>query len=270
MYSLFAMSYEELKEVEIAKISLNPHQPRSQFSHEDLQELADSIKQVGLLHPPLVRATKNNTHYELISGERRLRACKLAGFTSIPVVIVPYNYEHSAQAALIENIQRSDLNPLEIAIALKKLIEQYGWTQEKLSEHIGKKRSTVANYLRLLTLQQEIQEAIRQESISMGHAKAILSMKTPEEQLRLCKKVLQDNLTVRETENVGHKALTPRKKALSAKDVHLAFLEEKIQAKIGTKVTIQGKNSKGKISMDYYSFDDLDRILSALAIDLSL
>jgi len=262
------MPKEELKEVPIEKIALNPHQPRNDFIDAEIEELAESIKKVGLLHPPLVRS--NGSHYELISGERRLRAYKLAGFTTIPVVVVPEQYQYSAQAALIENIQRSDLNPIEISQALKKLIEQYSWSQEKLADQIGKKRSTVANYLRLLSLDPTIQNGVRQGAITMGHAKAILAMKTNTEQLSLYKRVVEKELTVRETELAALKETKPKKQKISVKEVHLHQLEEKIQEKLGTKVTIKGKNSRGKICIDYYNYDDLDRILAFLAIDLSL
>lgn len=260
---------DELKHVSLAHICVNPYQPRREFKLEDLEELAQSIRTVGILHPPLVRPLPNSHLYELISGERRFRAAQLAALTTIPVYIRKTSYSISAQAALIENIQRVDLNPLEIAKALKRLIVEFGLTQEQLANQIGKKRSTLANYLRLLTLPLMIQESIAKGFITMGHAKAILALDQEERQILLHELILRDNLNVREAEQtaqrIGEKA---KKQQLSyvSRDFYLEQLADKIREKLGTQVSIQAKGKKGRISIDYYSLDDLDRLLSLLGV----
>jgi ParB family transcriptional regulator, chromosome partitioning protein len=255
---------DELKHVSLLQIRVNPYQPRREFKPEDLEELAQSILSVGLLHPPLVRPLPNSDLYELISGERRFRASQLAGLTTIPVYVRATNYSVSAQAALIENIQRVDLNPLEIARALKRLMVEFGLTQDLLAQQLGKKRSTLANYLRLLSLPPVIQESIARDFITMGHAKAILALDQEEKQMLLHEIILRDNLNVREAEQaaqrIGEKA---KKQQLSyvPRDFYLEQLADKIREKLGTQVSIQAKGKKGRICIDYYSLDDLDRLL---------
>lgn len=250
--------------INLCDIHLNPHQPRKIFEPQDLEELAQSILAVGLIHPPLVRPTKNGD-YELISGERRYQASKLAGLKQIPVYIKASTEFDSAQMALIENIQRVDLNPLEIAKALRQLIEEQHFNQEELAARIGKKRSTVTNYLRLLSLPNNIQQSILTNQITMGHAKAILALEGSEKQNLLHEIILRDDLNVREAEaaalRISQKA---KKKALvyRDRDFFLEQLAEKIQHKLGTKVNIQGKGKRGRISIDYYNLNDLDRLLN--------
>lgn len=262
---------EELLEIDLTKIIVNPYQPRRHFEQEELEGLAQSILSVGLLHPPLVRPLPDQGLYELISGERRYRAALLAGLKTIPVVIRTTNQSLSAEAALIENIQRVDLNPMEVAKALKQLIEDFQLSQERLAQRIGKKRSTVANYLRLLSLPKEIQISISKDLISMGHAKAILALPETNKQQLLHELILRDGLTVRETEEaaqrIGNKA---KKQALSyvPRDFYLEQLAEKIQHQLGTKVIIQGKGKKGKIMIDYYSLDDLERLINLFGVEI--
>jgi ParB family transcriptional regulator, chromosome partitioning protein len=260
---------ESLLEVSLSKIQVNAFQPRKKFVKEELEELAQSILAVGILHPPLVRAIDSET-FELISGERRFRAAQLAGLDKIPVIVRRSNQVISAQAALIENIQRVDLNPLEIAKALKLLIEEFGFNQEALASRLGKKRSTIANYLRLLTLPKNIQNHLIDGSISMGHAKAILSLDDSEKQTLLCELVISDMLNVRETEEGARRILEKAKKKQLVyvnRDIYLEHLAEKIQQKLGTKVYIQGKDKKGRILIDYYNLDDLDRLLQIFGIN---
>lgn len=260
---------DELKHISLDLIVVNPYQPRDEFNEEELHALAQSIKTVGILHPPLVRPLPDSDHYELISGERRFRAARLASLKTIPVYIRTAEQAISAQAALIENIQRVDLNPLEIAKALKKLMEEFEFSQDRLAIQVGKKRSTVSNYLRLLTLPQQIQESISKGWITMGHAKAILSLEQEEKQVLLHELILRDDLTVRGAEKgaarIGEKA---KKQQLTylPRDFHLEQLQEKIGEKFGTKVNIQGKGKKGRIMIDYYNFDDLDRLLLLFGI----
>lgn len=264
------MEAEELCLVAISKISMNPFQPRRHFADLELEELAASIKAVGLIHPPTVRRLGDLDSYELVSGERRFRACELAGLSEIPVVVRKSSDSISAQAALIENIQRVDLNPIEIAKALVSLTKQFGYAQDELASRIGKKRSTVANYIRLLTLPKNIQESVSKGLITMGHAKAILALEGFEKQNLLHEIVLRDDLNVREAEEAALRIADKAKKktlVYSTRDFYLEQLAEKIQQKLGTKVNIQGKGKRGRISIDYYSLDDLDRLLGLWGID---
>lgn len=258
------------KEVDIECIFVNRYQPRRQFGREELEELAESIKAVGLIHPPVVRPSPEDPNqYELISGERRLRASQLAGFKKIPVVIRQSSHTHSAQVALIENLQRVDLNSIDIALALQKLILEFQFKQEELANCIGKKRSTVANYLRLLTLPETIQQSVSKDFISMGHAKVILSLGEEKKQNLLHELILRDELTVRAAEKVALKISKKVKKQNPVyvnRDLHLEKLEEEIQHKLGTKVSIQNDGKKGCIRIEYTTYDDLDRLLGLLGI----
>jgi ParB family transcriptional regulator, chromosome partitioning protein len=258
---------EELREINVSEISINPSQPRRHFARVDLEELAASIVAVGIIHPPVVQPSVNGDGFELISGERRFRAAQLAGFTRITVMIRPRDYCMSAQAALIENIQRVDLNPIEIAKALRNLAKEFKLNQEDLALRMGKKRSTVANYLRLLTLPIEIQDSVGSGEISMGHAKAILALESLPEQIGLHQKILRDNLTVRQTEAAVNYGFKKEPKPAVERDCHLEFLGNLIQQKLGTKVIIQGDSQTGRIQIDYYGLNDLDRIMSILQID---
>lgn len=263
----------EALEVDISKISVNPFQPRKQFSDQELQELSESIRAVGLIHPPVVRKCPGEDRYELIAGERRLRACQRLGWDQILVVVRASTVCQSAQAALIENVQRIDLNPLEIAESLKSLLSEFGFSQEQLAERVGKKRSTVANYLRLLSLPESIQQSLRNSAISMGHAKVLLSVNSSEKQQLLHELVLRDGLTVRELEKRVKKATPTRKRNAPQhppRDVYLEQLEEVVTQTLGTKVSIQSaakEKQKGSIAIDYYSLDDLERILALLGVD---
>lgn len=260
---------DELKHIPLSCILINPYQPRREFKPEELEELAQSIRTVGILHPPLVRPLPNSDLYELISGERRLRAAQLVGLSVIPVYIRKTKYSISAQAALIENIQRVDLNPLEIANALKRVMNEFGLTQDDLAQQIGKKRPTIANYLRLLTLPQSIQESVAKCFITMGHAKAILALDQEDKQALLHEIILRDGLSVREAEQaaarIGEKA-KKQKLTYVTRDFYLEQLADKIRGRLGTKVSIQSKGKRGRISIDYYCFDDLDRLLALLGI----
>lgn len=260
---------DEMIEVEVEKIFVNPFQPRRDFSQTELEELAESILSVGLIHPPVVRRREDGSTYELISGERRFRAVQLARMQKIPVVVRHSTNSHSAQAALIENIQRVDLNPIEISKALRNLVEKFGFGQEELAKKVGKKRSTIANYLRLLSLPQMIQESVSKGVITMGHAKAILSLEGFEKQCLLHEIIVRDNLTVREAEEKALKLAEKVKRqnlTYVDRNFYLEQLAEKIQEKLGTKTMIQGKGRKGRIMIDYYSLDDLDRLLELLGV----
>lgn len=250
--------------VDLEEIRLNPNQPRKIFESNELLELANSITSVGLIHPPLVRPIDSGC-FELISGERRLQACRLAGLKHIPVHVKNSSVSHSAQMALIENIQRVDLNPMEIANALHQLIQDFHFNQEELALRIGKKRSTTANYLRLLTLPINIQQSVLSNCVSMGHAKAILSLEGLDKQNLLHELILRDSLSVREAEKAALRISQKAKMKVlmySEPNFFLEELAEKIQLKLGTKVFIQEKGKRGgRISIDYYNLDDLDRLL---------
>lgn len=256
---------EEVKEVFVDQIVVNPFQPRRHFAQEELEELALSIQAVGLIHPPVVRPREDGVTFELVSGERRFRAVQLAGMKRISVLVRSSSHTVSAQAALIENIQRVDLNPIEIAKALRSLIEQFDFQQDELAARIGKKRSTVSNYLRLLGLPKKIQDSVSSGQMTMGHAKAILSLEGFEKQSLLYELILRDELTVRQAEEAALRiAEKAKKKSLvyETRDFYLEQIAEKMQQKLGTKVTIQGRGKKGRISIDYYNFDDLDRLIA--------
>lgn len=262
-------SYEEFLEVPLEAIYTNPYQPRKQFETSELNDLASSIRSVGLIHPPVVRRLPDGK-YELLAGERRFRAAGIAGLTAIPVIVRSVDDVHSAQAALIENIQRVDLNPLEISKALNRMMVEFDWSQEELSHKVGKKRSTVANYLRLLTLPKNIQDALSKGLISMGHAKAILSTEGPEKQTLILTQILQDDLNVRQAEEAAKRIEEKDRKnelVYVERDIYLEHLADKIQQRLGTKVTLVGKGKGGRITIDYYNLDDLDRILNLLEVN---
>jgi ParB family chromosome partitioning protein len=259
---------ETIEEVNLTMIDVNPYQPRKEFSEEELMELAASIREIGLIQPPVVRPLEGG-RYELIAGERRFRASKLLGLESIKVIVRRVSAPASAQAALIENVQRVDLNPLEVAYALKRLQETLCCGQDGIAKKVGKKRSTVANYLRLLSLPIEIQKGVSKGAISMGHAKVILSMPQEGKQIELMDRIVKYNLTVREAEKEIEKfGATPKKKKGVRQDVHLMALEEKFREKLGTKVTIEGNEKGGKVVVHYYSLDDLDHLIRLLKVQL--
>lgn len=261
---------QEIIELKLDQIYVNPYQPRKHFSRDELEELAQSIHTVGLIQPPTVRPKEGEEEkYELISGERRFRAAEIAGLDRITVIVTHNNRDYSAEASLVENIQRVDLNPLEISRALRRMIIEFGYQQDELADRVGKKRSTVANYLRLLSLPRQIQESLSLRKISMGHAKAILSVEGFERQLNIHDQIIEDELSVREAEQLaqrGDKIPNRRLEKVSTRDCYLESLQEKIQQRLGTKVLVQGRGKKGKISIDYYSLDDLDRILELLGV----
>lgn len=263
---------DDVLTLEIEQILANRYQPRQAWEEEELDSLAASIRSVGLIHPPIVRPIGDG-RYELIAGERRLRACRRLGHKHIPVHVRHSSHSASAEAALVENLQRVDLNPIEVARALRRLVTEFGLKQEQLAERVGKKRSTVANYLRVLTLPHSIQEALEARSLSMGHAKAILALAEPEAQHQLFNKILQEEMTVREAELWASKESAPPKpenKRPKLPSPDLFFyqdLEERLQSHLGTKVKINPKGKGGTILIDYYSLDDLDRALEAMGVD---
>ena len=254
---------EQVQIVKLTKVEPSREQPRKQFDADALQELAESIKQYGLLQPILVQKKKD--YYEIIAGERRWRAAKLAGLKEVPVVIKDYSPQEIMEVALIENIQREDLNPVEEAKAYQNLIKEYNLKQEEVAERVSKSRSAITNSLRLLKLSDDVLTLLMEEEISSGHARALLGLEDSEKQLEIAEKIAKDHLSVREVEklvkNINQPAKKTKKKELS-NDFLYHDMEEKVKLKTGTKVRINRKSeNKGKIEIEYYSQDDLEKIL---------
>jgi len=250
-------------EIDLKSIEVNPFQPRTQFNEESLRELASSIKELGVIQPITVRKVGFNK-YQLVSGERRLRASKLIGLQAIPAYIRIANDQESLEMALVENIQRQDLDPIEIALSYQRLINDINLTQEQMSERVGKKRSTIANYLRLLKLDPIIQTGMRDGFISMGHGRALINIEDQGTQLDIYEKVLSKSLSVRETEQLvrGFKAtktITSPSKEELPKFVKKGLKE--ISEYFGHKITVKmAKNGSGKISIPFHSEEDFNRI----------
>ena len=263
----FSANQKDIVHVPVRNIKSNPNQPRKEFKDETLLELAESIKQQGIIQPILVE--KDRDQYTVIAGERRFRASKLAGLTEVPVIIRSFSEEEKLEIALIENIQREDLNPIEEAMAYKQLINKNNISQDGLSKKIGKNRSTIANMLRLLNLPEDMQGSIASGEISPGHARAILSVVNPADQRILFNRILSENLSVREAErqatgfNKGIRTTEKQKKTSSAGGIPVPEIQEYEQQfldALGTKVHIKGNLKKGKIEITYYSKEDLERI----------
>jgi len=259
-----------ISEIEINLIEVNPFQPRSDFDDTSLQELATSIKELGIIQPVTVRKL-DKAKFQLISGERRFRASKIAGLKTIPAYIRTANDQLMLEMALVENIQRDQLNPVEIALSFQRLIDECKLTQEKMSERVGKKRSTITNYLRLLKLPDIILAAVRDERISMGHARALINVKNKDTQINIFEDILRNNFTVRETEQIvkdfGDSTYTKtfRKKTKTLLSFEHQKLANDISNKIGKEVKLKvSKSGKGKIEIPFNSNEDLQLILSQL------
>ncbi len=250
--------------VKITKVEPNREQPRKNFDEDALQELADSIKQFGLLQPILVQDRKD--YYEIIAGERRWRAAKMAGLKEVPVIIRNYTEQEIVEISLIENIQREDLNPIEEAQAYKRLLTEFNLKQDEVAERVSKSRAAVTNSIRLLKLSDEVQRMVIEEMISTGHARALLAVENPEEQYTLAQKIFDEKLSVRDVEKLVknlHKPAKPKKLDDKALQVIYQDIEEKLKQKLSTKVTISSKGEgAGKIEIEFYTHEDLDRLLS--------
>lgn len=254
--------------IKIDDIVISSIQPRTDFNAEEMAELIMSIREKGIIQPIVVRP--KNDKYEIIAGERRWRAAKEVGFDTIPVTIKNVSDKEALEMSLIENIQREDLNPLEEARAYQFLMEQYKISHEEIAKALGKDRSTISNTVRLLKLPEDIQQEIRNEHLTMGHARALLGIDDPVRQKLLAKKIVKKGLSVRETESLAKKEVTGVVKGTEEKqrDPYLLKIIEQLQHLFGTKVIIFGKSKKGKIEITYYSEDDLSRILDVLDIKL--
>jgi len=251
-----------IKEIDIAKIIPNPHQPRKDFSPEKLQELADSIKQHGIIQPIIL--TKNGEQYEVVAGERRLQAAKLAGLTKIPAILREVSDQQKLELAIIENIQRHDLNSIEEAKSYLKLTQEFGLKQEEVADKVGKSRSAVANKLRLLNLPIEIQKALMKGGITEGHAKAILAIENPEKQRALYDLIIKTGLTVRQAENKTKEISVRTHKRVINIDPEIKRIEDELIAKLGTKVKLSKSGTGGRIVIDYYSKEELDNLVSKI------
>ena len=252
--------------VNINKVEPNKEQPRKNFDEDALLELSDSIKQFGVLQPLLVRKRKD--YYEIIAGERRWRAAKLAGVKEVPVIVKEYTDQEILEIGLIENIQRENLNPIEEAIAFKRLLEEFNLKQDEVAERVSKSRTAVTNSMRLLKLSDKVQQMIIDDMISTGHARALLAIDDPELQYTLANKIFDEKLSVRETEKLVKEIKNP-KKPKEKKVMENAFiyqdLEEKMKGVFGTKVSIASKGKgKGKIEIEYYSDDELEHLFDMM------
>ena len=265
---------EIVKKVEqtlnINRIEPNKNQPRKEFNEDALQELADSIKQFGVIEPLVV--VKRKGYYELIAGERRWRAARLAGLKEVPVVIKDYDDQQIVEIALIENIQREDLNPIEEAHAYERLIQEFNLTQDEVAERVSKSRTTVTNALRLLKLTEKVQQMLIDDMLSTGHVRALITIADPQLQYETAMYIFDKKLSVRETESYVKKLLNkkPKEKTSKKEDPELSFLykaiENRLKESLGTKTTIKAKTKdSGKIEIEYYSQEDLERITQLLA-----
>ena len=252
-----------VRNISIDKVKANKYQPREDFNQEALDDLACSIKEKGFIQPVLVRSKDNE--YELIAGERRFRAAKKLGYKEIPAIIKEATDLDSLEISIIENIQRENLNPIDQAKAYKRLQDEFSMTQEKVADTIGKDRATVTNILRLLNLPTKIQEYVSRGTISMGHARAILSLDKESEQMRLCTKVLKDDLSVRDTESYAKNISVKRGKTKAIdKDPNLNSIEQELREIFGTKVKILQSKKGGKIEIEFYSDADMQRVITLL------
>ena len=263
--------------MKITKVEPNREQPRKNFDEDALQELADSIKQFGLLQPILVQDRKD--YYEIIAGERRWRAAKLAGLKEVPVIIRNYTEQEIVEISLIENIQREDLNPIEEAQAYKRLLTEFHLKQDEIAERVSKSRAAVTNSIRLLKLNEDVQRMVVDEMISTGHARALLAVENPEEQYNLAQRIFDEKLSVtglllsrlnkvRDVEKLVknlHKPAKPKKTDDKTMQVIYQDIEEKLKQKLGRKVTVTSRGEgSGKIEIEFYNHEDLDRLLDVL------
>lgn len=252
-------------EIDINKIKPNPNQPRKNFDQDALNDLAASIKVHGIVQP-IVLNQQPDGQYLIIAGERRWRAANICGLKTVPAVIKNYTDKQIKEISIIENLQREDLNPIEAAKAIKELMDEYGLTQETVSDRIGKSRSNVANTLRLLSLYPDVMEMVEKGKISSGHARCLVVIEDPKEQIRLAQMVVSKNLSVRDLEKAVKAYTNPTKKVVVKQEQSLELKEliNQMQKTFATKVSAIGNDNKGRIYIDYYTRDDLDRIAELL------
>lgn len=254
------------QKIKLSLIEPNREQPRKKFDEEALQELSDSIKQYGIIQPLVVK--KNADYYEIIAGERRWRAAKMAGLKEVPVIIKEYTDQEIVEISLIENIQRENLNPIEEAIAYKRLLDEFHLKQEEVAKRVAKSRTTVTNSLRLLKLDEKVQQMVIEEKLTSGHVRALLAIENKNAQYNIAKKVYDEKLNVRDTEKLVKLVLSPKASKVKKKLTHEEIyhdMEERMKEIFGSKVSIQRKSEhKGKIEIEYYSDEELERILDVM------
>ena len=248
------------KTLKVSQIKANPDQARKAFKEEDLKSLAQSIEDHGILQPLLVRKVKD--HYQIIAGERRFRAAKLAGFKEVPVLIKDLSEEDAATVSLIENIQREDLNPIEEALAFQEMMKTYQLTQEDLAKALSKSRSSIANTLRLLKLEEEVQDYLREGKLSFSHGRLLLKIKDPKAQVKKAREIVAQGTSILETEKSLKK--TKNKKKPARKDPYLQDIEDRLSLSLGTKVEVMNRGKVKKIQIEYYSDEDLTRLLEEI------
>ena len=253
---------EAIRNIALSKIKSNRYQPRKSFNEESLNELAESIKKHGVIQPIVVKAEGGN--FEVIVGERRLRAAKIAGFSEIPAVVKEYRDDELLEIALIENIQREDLNPIEEAMAYKMILERQNITQEELSKRVGKSRSYIANMVRLLELPEDVKEGVSRGTISVGQAKALLGIKDQSKLLEMYRRIEKEGMSVREVEHAVRKNVSRGTFQSQKKEPFIEDFENRLREKLGTKVVINYKNGRGWINIEFYSNEDLERIIEYL------
>ena len=263
---------DTISEVNIELIEANPNQPRREFDEETLQELADSIAEIGIIQPITLRKL-NNGKFQIVAGERRWRASMRAKLTSVPAYIISVDEEKLMEMALVENIQRQDLNPIEIALAYQQLIEQYGLTQEQLSEKVGKKRATVANFLRLLRLPAPVQLGLRNRVIDTGHARALLAVEDPKQQIKIYNEIAEKKLSVRAVEDYVRKMKTEPakpakgKSAVSTPSPDMTAVREMAENLFGKRVSLVCDGAgKGKMTIAFDSIDQIRQIIGGLSV----
>ena len=264
---VIAENTDTVETLRITLVEPNKNQPRHSFDNDKIEELAESIKEHGVIQPIIV--VRNDDRYKIVAGERRWRAAKKAGLKEIPAVIRNYSEFEIAQIALIENLQRENLNPIEEALGYQTLMNKFSMTQEDVSDKIGKSRSAIANAVRLLSLDEPIRQKLISGEISSGHARALLSIESPKVRLVLLESIIEKGLNVRQTEALAkqlQKAKRKKNKPVIDGQVkaQLAILEDRLSTKLGTKVTLHHDNKKGKIEIEYYGNRDLDRIISII------
>jgi ParB family chromosome partitioning protein len=258
--------------IDVNKIDVNPNQPRRNFDEDTLKELATSIKQYGVVQPILVKKTSND-RYMIVAGERRYRASRMVNLSTIPAIVRDYTDAEVKEIALLENIQRQDLNPIETAKAMRELMDVYAWTQEELADRIGKSRSNVANTLRLLNLSEGVLNLVVEGKLSSGHARALVVIEDEDIQLQLANLAVEEKITVRDIEQAVRElqkpyeepVQAPKKKKEEAKmSIEMQDLIEKMQRRFATKVSVKGNDKKGQIIIEYYNTDDLDRLFQII------
>ncbi|MBU1130668.1 ParB/RepB/Spo0J family partition protein [Patescibacteria group bacterium] len=254
---------EKVRQIPLSQIEANPMQPRESFDHSELEDLINSIKNHGILQP-LIVTQKTAGSYQLIAGERRLKAAAILEMETVPCLIRKAEDMEKLELALIENLQRSDLNPMEEAKAYQKLVDDFSLTQEEVAEKVGKKRATIANILRLLELPEEIQRALREKKITIGHAKVILSAETDSERIKLFKKIIKNDFTVRQTEGEIKKVKVRTHFRTAGKDLETEAKEDSLRKALGTKVTITKKGQGGQIDIEYYSLEELNNLVDRI------